>query len=86
MTTILGIILAAAGLGAGAAGGYIYRRNYTETKIGRSERFAEEQLEEAKRRAEEMKTKADDYKKEQILAAKEEILTLKDEQIGRAHV
>ena len=77
--TLIGIIAAAAGLAAGVAGGYRYRRNFTEAKIGRSEKFAEEQLAEAMRKAEEMKTKADEYKKEQILATKEEILSLKDE-------
>ncbi len=77
--TLIGIIAAVVGIAAGALGGYKYRQSYTENKIGRSEKFAEEQLEEAKRKAEEMKTKADEYKKEQILSTKEEILTLKDE-------
>ena len=79
MSAIIPIITAVAGLAAGAAGGYIYRRNATEQKIGRSEQFAEEQLAEAKRKAEEVKTKAEEWSKEKILSTKEEILSLKDE-------
>ncbi|MBR5009729.1 MAG: DUF3552 domain-containing protein, partial [Clostridia bacterium] len=76
---LIGIIAAVSGLGIGALGGYKYRRNLIETKIGRSEKFAEEQLQEAVRKSEEVKAKADEYRKEQILATKEEILSLKDE-------
>ena len=43
---LIGIIAAVSGLGLGALGGYKYRKNLTETKIGRSEKFAEEQLQE----------------------------------------
>jgi len=71
--TILWIVLAALAAGAiGAAAGYQYRKNGIETKIGRTEAYAKNLLEEAQRRAEE-------HKKEKILEAKEEVLKIKNE-------
>ena len=66
---LLGLVIGAA---AGAFGGYTYRRNTMEKKIGRNEEFARNLLEDANR-------KADEYKKEKILEAKEEILKAKAE-------
>ncbi len=56
----------------GAYVGYIYRKNESEKKIGRTEEYARRLLDDAAR-------KADDQKKEMILAAKEEVLHLKSE-------
>lgn len=71
--TALWIILAALIAGAvGVAGGYHYRKGVAERKIGRTEAYAKNLLDEAQRRAEEKK-------KETILAAKEEVLKLKTE-------
>ncbi|MEG0766241.1 MAG: Rnase Y domain-containing protein, partial [Clostridia bacterium] len=70
---ILWIILAALIAGAaGTAGGYQYRKSVAEQKIGRTEEYAKNLLDEAQRRAE-------DKKKETVLAAKEEVLKLKSE-------
>ena len=66
---ILLILVAAAG---GGYGGYLYRQNVAEKKIGRTEEYAKKLLDDATR-------KAEDNKKEMILAAKEEILHLKSE-------
>ena len=63
------IIVAAA---LGAAGGYLYRKQAGEKKIGRTEEYARNLLEDAQR-------KADEKKKETILEAKEEVLRLKTE-------
>ena len=57
---------------AGAAAGYIYRKNIQEKKIGRTEEYARNLLDDAQRRAEEKK-------KESILEAKEEVIRLKNE-------
>ena len=56
----------------GAFAGYSYRKNAQEKKIGRTEEYARNLLEDAQRRAE-------DKKKETILEAKEEVLRLKTE-------
>ena len=56
---------------AGAAAGYIYRKNIQEKKIGRTEEYARNLLDDAQRRAEEKK-------KESILEAKEEVIRLKN--------
>ena len=56
----------------GAAGGYAYRKQAGEKKIGRTEEYAKNLLEDAQR-------KADEKKKETILEAKEEVLRLKTE-------
>ena len=50
----------------------MYRRNVAEQKIGRTEAYANQLLEDATR-------KADEYKKEKVLEAKEEILKAKTE-------
>ena len=49
---ILAIIVA---LGAGAGAGYICRKNIQERKIGRTEEYARNLLDDAQRRAEEKK-------------------------------
>ena len=72
MSVLIPIVTAVAGAAAGVAGGFVYRRNVTEKKIGRTEEFAKELLEDATR-------KADEKKKEAILAAKEEIIGLRSE-------
>lgn len=63
------ILLAAAGAGFG---GYTYRKNYVEKKIGRTEDMARRLYDDAVK-------KAEDYKKEKVLEAKEEILKAKAE-------
>ena len=72
MSVLIPIVTAVAGAAAGVAGGFVYRKNVTEKKIGRTEEFAKELLEDATR-------KADEKKKEAILAAKEEIIGLRSE-------
>ncbi len=52
--------------------GFIYRKNYTEKKIGRTEEYAKRLYDDAVK-------KAEDYKKEKVLEAKEEILKAKAE-------
>ncbi len=52
--------------------GYTYRKKSVETKIGRSEQYAKELLEDSMR-------KADEKRKETILEAKEEVIRLKSE-------
>lgn len=69
---IISVLFAAIGLAAGAAGGYMYRKNIQEKKIGRTEEYARNLLDDAQRRAEEKK-------KESILEAKEEVIRLKNE-------
>ena len=71
-TLLIIIITALIAIAAGAAGGYFYRQNVMEKKIGRTEEFARNLLEESKR-------KAEDKKKEAILEAKEEIIRLKSD-------
>jgi ribonuclease Y len=56
----------------GAFVGFAYRRETFEKKLGRTEDYAKELLEDAQR-------KAEDLKKETILAAKEEVLRLKSD-------
>ena len=65
----MGLVLGGA---LGAFAGYSYRKNAQEKKIGRTEEYARNLLEDAQRRAE-------DKKKETILEAKEEVLRLKTE-------
>ncbi len=67
--TIVAVLIA---LAAGLAGGFLYRQNVMEKKIGRTEEFAKNLLDEATHKAEEKK-------KESILEAKEEIIRLKSE-------
>jgi len=71
-TPLIVIIAAILALAAGAAGGYFYRQNVMEKKIGRTEEFARNLIEESTR-------KAEDKKKEAILEAKEEIIRLKSD-------
>ena len=70
MSPVIWILLVLTALCAGIAIGCVYRKNVSEAKIGRSEAYAKELLEDATRKAEEKK-------KETILAAKEEVLRLK---------
>ena len=72
VSLILAIILIIVALGAGLAVGYFYRQNVAEKKIGRTEAYAKQLLDDAARHA-------DEKKKEMILEAKEEILRLKTE-------
>jgi len=72
LSVFIPIISAVAGLAAGVLGGFVYRKNITEAKIGRSEQLAKQLLDDASR-------KAEDKKKEALLAAKEEILALKSD-------
>ena len=66
-------ILIALAIGAVCAlGGYTYRKNEAEKKIGRTEEYA-------KRLYDDAVHKADEYKKEKVLEAKEEILKAKAE-------
>ncbi len=72
MSPVIWIPLVLIALCAGIAIGFIYRKNVSEAKIGRSEAYAKELLEDATRKAEEKK-------KETVLAAKEEVLRLKSD-------
>jgi len=65
---ILLVLLAAAGAGFG---GYLYRKNVAERKIGRTEEYARRLYDDAVR-------KADEYKRSRVLEAKDEILREKD--------
>ena len=66
------ILIAIATAAAGVVGGYQYRKQASEKRIGRTEEYARNLLEDAQR-------KADEKKKETILEAKEEVLRLKTE-------
>ena len=59
-------IVAVVALAVGLAVGYFYRKNAMEKKIGQTEEFARNMLEEATR-------KAEDKKKEAVLAPMEQI-------------
>jgi ribonucrease Y len=72
MNPALGIVIAVITAVLGAAGGYAYRKQTSEKKIGRTEEYAKNLLDDAMR-------KADERKKETILEAKEEVLRLKTE-------
>jgi ribonucrease Y len=72
MNPILSIVIAVITAVLGAAGGYVYRKQTSEKKIGRTEEYAKNLLDDAMR-------KADEKKKETILEAKEEVLRLKTE-------
>ena len=72
MPSIVWILLILVALAGGCAIGFAYRRNVAEQKIGRTEAYAKQLLEDATR-------KADEYKKEKVLEAKEEILKAKTE-------
>ena len=66
------ILVLIVGCAAGGYAGYTYRKQATETKIGRTEEYAKHLYDDAVK-------KADEYKKEKILEAKEEILKAKEE-------
>ncbi|MGI6237437.1 MAG: ribonuclease Y [Candidatus Excrementavichristensenella sp.] len=72
LNPILVILIALAALAVGVLAGFLYRRNVMENKIGRTEAFAKNLLDEATHKAEEQK-------KERLLEAKEEIIRLKSE-------
>ena len=72
MYVLITIVIAIATAAAGVYGGYQYRKQASEKKIGRTEEYAKNLLEDAQR-------KADEKKKETILEAKEEVLRLKTE-------
>ena len=72
MSIAIAGVIAAAALVIGLAAGYYYRKNAMEKKIGQTEEYAKNLLEEAAR-------KAEDKKKEAVLEAKEEIIRLKNE-------
>ena len=72
MDIIIMLVVAIVMAGIGAAAGYFYRKQAGEKKIGRTEEYAKNLLEDAMR-------KADEKKKETILEAKEEVLRLKTE-------
>ena len=72
MAIFLTVLSVLAALVNGLAVGYIYRKNVQEKKIGRTEEYARNLLDDAQRRAEEKK-------KEKIIEAKEEVIRLKNE-------
>ena len=72
MPIVFAVLAIIAALAVGAAVGYLYRKSMTERKIGRTEEYARNLLDDAQRRAEEKK-------KESILEAKEEVIRLKNE-------
>ena len=65
-------VIAVIALAVGLAAGYFYRKNGMERKIGQTEEFVTNMLEDATHKAEEKK-------KEAVLEAKEEIIRLKSE-------
>ena len=65
-------VIALIALVAGIAGGYLYRKNVMEKKIGQTEEFVQNLIDDANR-------KADEKRKEAVLEAKEEIIRLKSE-------
>jgi ribonuclease Y len=68
ITVIVGVVC----LGAGAFGGFLYRKRVGEAKIGSAEQKAKELVEEGEKQAE-------TAKKEALLSAKEEIMRQKNE-------
>ena len=55
MSPVVSILISLATLIIGALLGFTYRKNVSEAKIGRSEEYAKELLEDATRKAEEKK-------------------------------
>ena len=55
MAIVVSVLSALVALLAGLAIGYIYRKNVQEKKIGRTEEYARNLLDDAQRRAEEKK-------------------------------
>ena len=72
MTWPIYAIIALIALAAGSAGGYFYRKNAMEKKLGQTDEVIQNLLESAKQ-------KAEDKRKEAVLEAKEEIIRLKSE-------
>ena len=72
LSPVFVVLIALLALIVGGAVGFLYRKNVMEKKIGQTEEFAKNLLEEATR-------KAEDKKKEAVLEAKEEIIRLKSE-------
>ena len=72
MSVAITAVIALIALVAGLAAGYFYRKNTMEKKIGQTEEYARNLLDEASR-------KAEDKKKEAVLEAKEEVIRLKNE-------
>ena len=72
MSVAITAVIALIALVAGVAAGYFYRKNTMEKKIGQTEEYARNLLDEASR-------KAEDKKKEAVLEAKEEVIRLKNE-------
>ena len=72
MNVAITAVIALIALVAGLAAGYFYRKNTMEKKIGQTEEYARNLLDEASR-------KAEDKKKEAVLEAKEEVIRLKNE-------
>ena len=79
MNPIVAILIAVFTAFAGCVGGYAYRKQASEKKIGRTEEYAKNLLDDAMR-------KADERKKETILEAKEEVLRLKVPHAMRYHM
>ncbi len=69
MPTIIGIVIAG---GGGLLGGYFYRKNVAEAKVGKAEQAAKRLVDEAQKRAEALR-------KETVLEAKEEVHRLRNE-------
>ena len=72
MSAVIWILMIVAVGACAGFGGYTYRKNFTEKKIGRTEEMARRLYDDAVK-------KAEDYKKEKVLEAKEEILKAKAE-------
>ncbi len=72
MTLAIYAIIALIALAAGSAGGYFYRKNAMEKKLGQTDEVIKNLLENARQ-------KAEDKRKEAVLEAKEEIIRLKSE-------
>ena len=72
MSIAISIVLILVALACGMAGGFVYRKNVMEKKIGQTEEYAKSLLDDATHKAEERK-------KEAILEAKEEIIRLKND-------
>ena len=72
MSPFIAILIAIVTAAVGMIGGYVYRKQSGEKKIGRAKEYAKNLLEDALR-------KADEKKKETVLEAKEEVLRLKTE-------
>ena len=72
MQILIPILVGVVCLAAGAAGGYIYRRNIAEAKVAKAEDAVQKMINDAQKRAETIK-------KETVLEAKEEAYKIKSE-------